>query len=38
VVIPGWKNRLLTQGLRFSPRSLVTKAISKMHEGKKGSH
>ena len=38
VVIPGWKNRLLTQGLRLSPRSLVTKAISKMHAGKKGSH
>jgi short-subunit dehydrogenase len=38
LVIPGWKNRLLTQGLRFSPRSLVTKVISRMHEGKKGGH
>ena len=35
LVIPGWKNRLLTEGLRLTPRSLVTKVISRMHESKK---
>jgi uncharacterized protein len=29
LVIPGWKNRLLTEGLRLTPRSLVTKVISR---------
>ena len=38
LVIPGWKNRILVQMLRVTPRSLVTKAISRMHESKKGSH
>ena len=38
LVIPGWKNRLVKEGLRLSPRSLVSKVISRMHESKKGSH
>ncbi len=38
LVIPGWKNRLVKEGLRLSPRNLVTKVISRMHENKKGSH
>jgi uncharacterized protein len=37
VVIPGWKNRALIQSLRGSPRSLVTRIVSRMH-GKKRSH
>jgi uncharacterized protein len=35
VVIPGWKNRVLMQSLRASPRSLIAKIVSRMHEGKK---
>ncbi len=34
IVIPGWKNRLLVEGLRLSPRSTVTKMTARMH-GKK---
>ncbi len=35
LVIPGWKNRMAVESLRVSPRSLVTKMVSRMHEGKK---
>lgn len=35
LVIPGWKNALLVQGLRASPRGVVTKMVSRMHEKKK---
>jgi len=38
VVIPGWKNALVVQGLRASPRSIVTKMVSGMHEKKKSSN
>ena len=35
IVIPGWKNRLAVDSLRLSPRSTVTKMVSRMHEKKK---
>jgi short-subunit dehydrogenase len=35
LVIPGWKNRLAVESLRVSPRSVVTKMVSRMHEKKK---
>jgi uncharacterized protein len=35
IVIPGWKNRLAVASLRVSPRSTVTKMVSRMHEKKK---
>jgi len=35
VVIPGWKNAALVQGLRVSPRSMVAKMVSRMHEKRK---
>ncbi len=35
LVIPGWKNRLAVESLRVSPRSMVTKMVSRMHEKKK---
>lgn len=35
VVIPGWKNRLLIESLRISPRSMIAKVVSRMHEDKK---
>jgi short-subunit dehydrogenase len=38
VVIPGWKNSLLIQGLRASPRRVVAKIVSRMHERKKSSN
>ena len=34
LVIPGWKNRLLVQMLRVSPRSMVTKMVSRIQEEK----
>ena len=37
LVIPGWKNALLVQGLRASPRNMATKIVSRMHEKKKSS-
>ena len=35
IVIPGWKNWLLVESLRTSPRAMVTKIVSRMHEDKK---
>ncbi len=35
IVIPGWKNRALIEGLRASPRSMVTKIVSRMNEKRK---
>jgi len=35
IVIPGWKNAALIQGLRASPRSVVTRIVSGMNTGKK---
>jgi short-subunit dehydrogenase len=34
VVIPGFKNKLLAQSIRFSPRSVVTKIVRNMQEPK----
>ena len=34
IVIPGWKNRLLVESLRVSPRSLVTKVVRRLQEKK----
>ncbi len=38
VVIPGWKNRLLTELLRLVPRSTVTRMVGRMYQNKKASH
>jgi short-subunit dehydrogenase len=38
VVIPGWKNRIVVELLRASPRSMMAKVVSKVHRGKSGSH
>ena len=35
LVIPGWKNRLVMESLRVSPRSVVSKVISRLNESKK---
>ena len=35
IVIPGWKNRMAVESLRVSPRSTVTKMVSRMHGKKK---
>ncbi|MGA8876432.1 MAG: SDR family oxidoreductase [Candidatus Korobacteraceae bacterium] len=35
IVIPGWKNAALVQGLRASPRSMVTKIVRGMNEKEK---
>ncbi|BAY76710.1 short-chain dehydrogenase/reductase SDR [Nostoc linckia NIES-25] len=35
VVIPGMRNKILTQSVRFTPRNLVTKVVRSMHELKK---
>ncbi|MDZ8104046.1 MAG: SDR family oxidoreductase [Nostoc sp. DedQUE12a] len=32
VVIPGMRNKILTQSVRFTPRNLVTKVVRSMHE------
>jgi short-subunit dehydrogenase len=32
IVIPGLANKLLTQSLRLSPRSIVTKMVRRMQE------
>jgi uncharacterized protein len=37
IVIPGWKNRALTELLRLFPRNTVTKAVGRMYKSKKGS-
>jgi short-subunit dehydrogenase len=35
LVIPGWKNRLLTEMLRLTPRSTVTRMVGRMYESRK---
>ena len=35
LVIPGWKNRMVMQMLRVSPRSVVSKAVSRLQQAKK---
>ena len=35
VVIPGWKNRLLTEALRLAPRDTVAKTVGRMYKSKK---
>jgi hypothetical protein len=35
IVIPGWKNRLLTEALRLVPRNTVTKSVGRMYKSKK---
>lgn len=35
IVIPGWKNRALTELLRLFPRNTVTKAVGRMYKSKK---
>ncbi|BAY23502.1 short-chain dehydrogenase/reductase SDR [Calothrix sp. NIES-2100] len=32
VVIPGLRNKILTESVRFTPRNLVTKVVKSMHE------
>lgn len=34
LVIPGWKNRLLVESLRVSPREMTTKVVRKLQEKK----
>jgi short-subunit dehydrogenase len=34
LVIPGWKNRLIVEMLRISPRKMVTKAVSRLQVDK----
>lgn len=36
IVIPGWKNQLLTTALRLFPRNTVTKTVGGMYKSKKG--
>ncbi len=35
IVIPGWKNHLLTEALRLVPRNTVTKTVGRMYKSKK---
>jgi len=35
LVIPGWKNQAMVQGLRLSPRETVAKMAARMQKGKK---
>ncbi len=35
VVVPGVRNKILTESVRFTPRKLVTKVVKRMHELKK---
>jgi len=34
IVIPGWKNRMLVEGVRLAPRSLLTKVVRRLQEKK----
>jgi uncharacterized protein len=34
VVIPGWKNRVVVESLRLSPRSVTPKVVRRLHEKK----
>ena len=36
LVIPGWKNRVMMEMLRVSPRKVVTRMVSRLHGSKKG--
>jgi short-subunit dehydrogenase len=36
LVVPGWRNQAVMHGLRVAPRGMVLKAVSRMHEKKKG--
>ena len=36
IVIPGWKNRLLVESLRISPRSTILKVVRRLQENKNG--
>ena len=38
VVIPGWKNRLLTNALRLVPRDTVTKIVGRMYAARSKRH
>ena len=35
VVVPGIRNKILTESVRFTPRNLVTKVVRSMQELKK---
>lgn len=35
IVIPGWKNRLLTEALRLVPRDTVARTVGRMYKSKK---
>jgi uncharacterized protein len=35
IVIPGWKNRLLTEALRLVPRGTVARVVGRMYKSKK---
>jgi uncharacterized protein len=35
VVVPGVRNKILTESVRFTPRNLVTKVVRRMHELKR---
>ena len=35
IVIPGWKNRLMIEGLRGAPRGMVTRIVSRMNASRK---
>jgi len=35
VVIPGWKNQLLTNALRLVPRNTITRTVGRMYKSKK---
>lgn len=34
IVIPGWKNRILVEGVRLAPRNLLTKMVRRLQEKK----
>ena len=34
IVIPGWKNRILVEGVRLAPRNLLTKVVRRLQEKK----
>lgn len=37
IVIPGWKNRMLTNVLRLAPRNTVTRMVGRMYSARKNS-
>jgi hypothetical protein len=34
IVIPGWKNRVVAEGVRFAPRNLLTRVVRRLQEKK----